>query len=59
MAKYILTIEFDKDTEEIESISEELLQREPCVYVDELDISDYWDKDSLKLIEEMYDVGIT
>jgi hypothetical protein len=59
MAKYILKITFNKDTEEIDSISEELIQREPCVYVDDLDISDYWDKETLKLIDKMYDVGVT
>jgi hypothetical protein len=41
MAKYVLEIEFDPDTDEVESISEELVKKEPCVYVDELDISDY------------------
>jgi len=59
MAKYVLEIEFDPDTDEIESISEELIKKEPCVYVDELDISDYWDKESMKLIKQMYDVGVT
>ena len=39
--------------------AEELIKEEPCVYVDDLDLSDYWDKESLKLIEEMYDVGVT
>ena len=59
MARYILEIVFDPDTDEIDSISEELIKEEPCVYVDDLDLSDYWDQESLKLIEEMYDVGVT
>ena len=58
MAKYVLTIEYDPESDEIDSISEELIKDEPCVYVDDLDMSDYWDEDSLRLIEEMYDVGI-
>ena len=58
MAKYVLTIEYDPESDEIDSISEELIKDEPCVYVDDLDMSDYWDEDSLKLIEHMYDVGV-
>jgi len=59
MAIYILTIEYNPDSDECESISEQLIQDEPCIYVDDLDISDYWDEDSRKLMGEMYDVGVT
>ena len=59
MARYILEIIYDPDTDNEIEISEEFIKEEPCVYVDDLDLSDYWDQDSLKLIEEMYDVGIT
>ena len=59
MARYILEIIYDPDTDNEIEISEEFIKEEPCVFVDDLDLSDYWDQDSLKLIEEMYDVGIT
>ena len=58
MAKYVLTIEYDPESDEIDSISEELIKEEPCISVGDLDISDYWDEDSLKLMTKMYDVGI-
>jgi hypothetical protein len=57
--RYVLTIEFDPDSDLVEFISEELIEDEPTVFVDDLDISDYWDEESMKLIEEMYDVGVT
>jgi len=57
--RYVLTIEFDPDSDLVEFISEELIEDEPTVFVDNLDISDYWDEESMELIEEMYDVGVT
>ena len=59
MATYILTIEYDPDSDEIDSITEEIIKEEPCIYYGDVDMSDYWDEDSVKLIEDMYDVGVT
>jgi hypothetical protein len=56
--KYVLTIEYDEDTEEIEYISEEMVikEEEPFKFGD-ADISEYFDDELLDYIRECYIIG--
>ena len=53
MKKYILTIEYNEDKEEIESISEEIVTPVLSDLVG-LDISEYYDKEILEFMDECY-----
>ena len=56
--KYILTIEFNTKTEEVEYIQEEIIDDGKvveCYRV--LTLEDYFDKDSMELIDECYIIG--
>ena len=56
---YILSIMYDEDVDEIEYINEEIEEDKRYLKVGEIDLVDYFDEDSLNIIDEMYDVGIT
>ena len=54
---YLLTIEYDEETDEIEYIQEEIV--DPCelkesAVVNTLTEQDYWDKDSMEIIRKFY-----
>ena len=57
---YVLKIEYDPKAEEVEYITEEVIEDEPEVFVDDMVISDYWDAEGIKLIDQMHgnDVGL-
>ena len=58
MAKkqYILTIEYNKDTEEIEYIQEEIVDCDGKeVIIKDLEEYSYWDEDSIRFIREHYE----
>ena len=57
---YVLRIEYDPVAEEVENIMEEVIEDEPEVFVDDMIISDYWDEEGIKLIDQMHgdDVGL-
>ena len=59
MAKktYLLTIEYNEVTEEIEYIEEEIIDPDDsvkCKVLGNLDLEDMFNKDSLELIRELY-----
>ena len=61
---YTLTIEYDEDTEEGEYIQEYIDEEEfECLVEFEssgcIDMSEYWDKETMELIDEIYDVGVS
>ena len=58
MKKYILTIEYDEDTEDVEYLSEEVVikESEPFEFGD-IDISDYFDEELMEYIRECYIIG--
>jgi hypothetical protein len=56
---YVLTIEYDEESEEVEYLTEQCVEEEFECLVDDLDISQYWDEETMKLIDEIYDVGIS
>ena len=59
--KYILTIAYNEDTEDIEYISEEMVEddMEHAFEYAELILDDYFDDESLELISSKYILGIS
>jgi len=54
---YTLTIEYNKNTAEIESIKEEFRETEKTFSYGDLYLEDYWDDETVSLMDEMYDIG--
>ena len=56
---YKLEIYFDSSTDNVEFIEESLTKDEDVLYyeIDESDMFEDWDKDSLEIIKECYEVG--
>jgi len=59
--RYILTIEYNEYTEEIEYIQEEMVddEMEHAFEYAELILDDYFDEESLELISSRYILGIS
>ena len=59
--RYILTIEYNTDTEEIEYIQEEMINEdeESLWEYGDFILDDYFDEESLELIKESYILGIS
>ena len=58
MKTYILTIEYNEETEEIEYLREEIVGDEENVFImGDIDLADIWDKESLELIADSYIIG--
>jgi hypothetical protein len=61
---YTVTIEYDPDKEEVEYIQEYVDEDEfECLVEFEssgcVDMSEYWDDETMKLIDKIYDVGVS
>ena len=56
---YKLEIYFDTTNDSVEYIEESLTKDEDVLFyeIDGFDIFEYWDKDSLEVIKECYEVG--
>jgi len=54
---YHLTIIYDKKTDEIEYIQEEIKSDELIYFMDGIDINNYFSQDDLDLLSEPYIVG--
>jgi hypothetical protein len=57
--KYVLTIIYDKEKEQMEYLTEQVIEDEPEILVDGVDISQYWDEEGLAYIKDIYDVGVS
>ena len=57
--KYMLTIEYNEDTEEIEYIQEEMVDDDSVWEYGDLVLDDYFDEESLELISDGYILGIS
>jgi len=57
--RYILTIEYNTETEEIEYIQEEIVDDESVWEYGDLVLDDYFDEESLELIKDSYILGIS
>lgn len=56
---YKLTVIYDKQTDNIESLIEEFTENAPCIFYGDLVLDDYWDEESIDLINQMYEVGVS
>ncbi|MBC8407447.1 MAG: hypothetical protein H8E12_01735 [Rhodobacteraceae bacterium] len=59
MKTYVLTIEFDENTEEIEFLTEEILTEHTSFFYGDVEISEWWDKETLELMKNGYIFGET
>jgi hypothetical protein len=57
--RYILTIEYNTETEEIEYIQEELTDNEEVFEYGDIILDEYFDEEALELISESYILGIS
>jgi len=57
MKKYILTIEYDEDTDEVEYLTEEIIEESPTFYLDDIILNEYLDEDTLELLKDVYIIG--
>ena len=57
--RYILTIEYNTETEEIEYIQEEIVDDEPLMEYGEIILNDYFDEETLKMFTSSYIMGIS
>jgi len=57
--KYILTIEYNTKTEEIEYIQEELEDECTTFEYGDIVLNDYFDDEALELMSEVYILGIS
>jgi|TARA_Y100000310_G_scaffold135869_1_gene134774 hypothetical protein len=54
---YTLTIEYDSDNEQIEFVREEIIEDEVATVYGEIDMEDYFDKETLELLKGLYILG--
>ena len=59
MKVYYLEIGYDEDTDEVEYITEEIEEDVRTFFIDDVDMKEYWDKDSIELAKYMFDIGVT
>lgn len=57
MKTYVLTIEYNEETEEIEYLTEEILEDHTAFYIGDVDVSEYWDEETLELLKDGYIYG--
>ena len=54
MKKYILTIKYDDDNDDIEFLSEEIVEEVVPGDLGNIDISEYFDEEILEFMDECY-----
>ena len=57
--RYILTIEYNEATEEIEYIQEEMVNNDSVFEYGDFILDDYFDEESLELLSDAYILGIS
>ena len=57
--KYILTIEYNTKTDEIEYIQEELEDNIPVLEYGDIILNDYFDEETLEMMDDMYEIGVS
>lgn len=57
MKTYVLTIEYNEETEEVEYLTEEILTEDSTFYYGDMDVSEYWDEETIKLLADGYIFG--
>ena len=59
MKTYVLTIEYNEETEEIEYLTEEILKEHTTFYYGDIEVSEHWDEETLELLADGYIFGET
>lgn len=57
--RYVLTIEYNTETEEIEYIQEEIVDNDRILEYGDIVLNDYFDDEALELISGAYILGIS
>ena len=57
MKTYILTIKYNEDTEEMEYLSEEIVEEEDAFYYGDVELSEYFDDETVELLKDTYIIG--
>ena len=57
--RYVLTIEYNTETEEIEYIQEEIVDKDRILEYGDIVLNDYFDDEALELISGAYILGIS
>ena len=57
MKRYILEIAYNDETEEIEYLTEEIVEDDNAFYYGDIDLSEYFDEETMELIKEGYIIG--
>ena len=52
MKTYVLTIQYNEETEEVEYLTEEVLTEDNTFYYGDVDVSEYWDEETLELLAD-------
>jgi len=59
MKTYVLTIGYNEETEEVEYLTEEVLTDHTTFHYGDVDVSEYWDEETLALLADGYIFGET
>ena len=54
---YVLTIEYNEDTDQIEYIQEEIIDENKAIPLKTIVLEDYFDSDSMVLISDSNEIG--
>ena len=57
MKRYILEIAYNDETEEIEYLTEEIIEDDNTFYYGDIDLAEYFDEETMELIKEGYIIG--
>ena len=57
MKRYILEIAYNDETEEIEYLTEEIVEDDSSFYYGDVDLAEYFDEETMELIKEGYIIG--
>tara|TARA_R100001082_G_scaffold74761_1_gene43203 strand:+ start:1599 stop:1778 length:180 start_codon:yes stop_codon:yes gene_type:complete len=57
MKKYILTIEYNEKTEEVEYLTEEIIDDLPSFYYGDIVLDEYWDDETIEILKDVYIIG--
>tara|TARA_R100000278_G_scaffold26396_1_gene24167 strand:+ start:7096 stop:7275 length:180 start_codon:yes stop_codon:yes gene_type:complete len=57
MKTYILTIEYNEDTEEVEYLTEEIVEDKQSFYYGSMALNEYFDEETLALLDGINIIG--
>ena len=57
MKEYILTIRYNEETEEIEYLTEEMIEDDNTFYYGDMVLDEYWDEETVGWMKDVYIIG--